>query len=114
MEWMWMIILADKGQEQKILNQEKNEWVRNILFALNLPNEIFNLNNEQFKEYLDNHEIEIWSYYNGYLDIYKQNKIIAQWKDVKFILIKNNKNPKKSYYEIHVNEWAQPLQKLEI
>lgn len=100
-----MIILANRGEESKIIEEEKDEWVGEILDALGIPE----VSNENAKEYLMSYGIEIWRHADGKIDIYKDDEIIAQWKNVEYVLIKD----KPSYYKIHIDAWAKPLQTLE-
>lgn len=102
-----MIVLANKGEEQKIVEEEKEEWIREVLSALGVPEEAFEL--EDIKEYLITANIEIWNNAGESIDIYKDEEIVAQWKGVEFVLIKD----KPLYYELHIDAWAGPLQNLE-
>ena len=107
-----MIILADRGNEQKIIEEEKQEWLVEVLLAMNVPAKVFELEANDMKNYLSTAEIEVWSGADGSLSVYKNEEIVAQWKMPKLVLIKDT--PKKWYYEIHTNAWARPLQKLEV
>jgi hypothetical protein len=107
-----MIILADRGNEQKIIDEEKQEWLTEVLLAMGVPAEAFELESHEIKNYLSGVEIEIWRNVDGTIDVYKSDEIVAQWKVPKLVLIKET--PRKWYYEIHINAWARPLQKLEV
>ncbi len=103
------IVLADKGDEQKIIAEEKEEWIYQVLMALGVPEEILiELNNNDIVGYLTSVEIEIFSNYDDTIDILREGKIVAQWKQPKLVLIKEGFN--KYYYKIHINEWALPFQ----
>lgn len=106
-----MKILADRGDERKIIQEEKEEWLADVLLAMEIPKELFDLNIEDMKEYLSTINVEIWENHDETLDIYKNDEIVAQWKKPKLILIKDKP---RWYYEIHINAWARPLQKLDI
>lgn len=106
-----MIVLADKGDEQNVIEEEKEEWLHEVLQALGVPVKAFDLDSNDFRQYLSNMNIEIWSNPEGELDIYQGETIIAQWKTPKFVLVKDKP---KWFYEIHLNAWARPLQKLDI
>lgn len=103
-----MIVLADRGDEQKVIEEEKQNWLIEVLLAINVPPEAFELEIEELKSYLITNGIEIWSNFDGTMDIYRNDDIIAQWKIPKLILIKETL--RKWYYEIHIDAWARPLQ----
>jgi hypothetical protein len=98
-----MLILANKGDERKVIEEEKEEWVLNVLSSLGVSNEIFNLEKGKLLEHLFSHHIEVWKNGEG-VDILKNDKIVAQWKKPE-IIIRKNKN--EFYCEIHLNEWTQ-------
>ena len=102
-------ILADKGDEQKIIAEEKEEWLYQVLMGLGVAEElIVDLNNEDLISYLTTLEIEIFDKYDDTIDIFRKDKIVAQWKKPKLTLVREGKN--KYYYEIKLNEWALPFQ----
>jgi hypothetical protein len=104
---MQLKILADKGDEQKVIEEEKAEWVFEVLLALDINEQAFELNMEDLRDHLKELGIEVWNKYDGSVDIYRDEKIIAQWKVPNLVLVKD---PKRWYYEIYVNNWALPLQ----
>jgi len=102
------IVLADRGEEQKIIKEEKEEWIYQVLMALGVAEDILlELNNEDLISYLTSLNIEIFDNYDDTIDIYRNGKIVAQWKEPKLILKKENKH---YHYEIHLDEWALPFQ----
>lgn len=107
-----MIVLADRGSEQGVIEEEKQEWLTEVLLALGVPTGAFELESDELRNYLSGIKIEVWNNVSGTLDVYKNNEIVAQWKIPQLVLIKETQ--KKWYYEIHINAWARPLQKLEI
>jgi hypothetical protein len=107
-----MLVLADRGDEQKVIEEERQEWLIEVLLALNVPAQAFELELEEMRDYLMSADIEVWHHADGTLDIYKDDEIVAQWNEPELILIKET--PKKWYYEIHINAWARPLQKLDL
>jgi hypothetical protein len=107
------IVLADRGDQNKIIEEEKQEWLTKVLVALGVREEAFNLDKSELVEYLSMAGIEVWSNHDGSLDIFRFDgkdgkKKVAQWKIPSLILIKDT--PRKWYYEIHINEWALPFQ----
>lgn len=107
-----MIVLADRGDEQNVIEEERQEWLSEVLLALDVPVDAFKLDIDDMRRYLASIEIEVWDNSDGTLDVYKGEDIVAQWKEPRMVLIKET--PKKWYYEIHLNSWARPLQKLDV
>lgn len=105
---MSSIILADRCDLQRIIKEEKKDWVYNVLIALGADKNIL-ASNEDISEYLSLLEIEVWDNISANtVDISRKGKLVAQWKIPKFKLVKEGKN--KFYYEIQLNEWALPFQ----
>lgn len=105
------VILCDRGDEYKVIEEEKEEWIRDVLIALGVDEKMFNtdIDETDFREYLDVREIEIWkNLTSGKVEIFRKDKLVAEWKSPKLVLIKDK--PNKLYYEISLNEWALPFQ----
>jgi hypothetical protein len=101
-----MIVLADRGEEQKVIEEERQDWLIEVLAALDVPPKAFELDEMELVQYLNSLEIEVWYNSDGTLDIYKNDEIIGQWKSPELFLIKDSP----MYYEIHINAWARPLE----
>lgn len=107
------IILADRGDQNKVIEEEKQEWLISVLLALGVRKEALDLDSHELVEYLSMAGIEVWNNHDGSLDVFRfdgedNKKIVAQWKVPDLVLIKDT--PRKWYYEIHLNEWALPFQ----
>lgn len=101
------IILCNRGEEYKIIYEEKEEWIYQVLLKLGIKEDILvDLDNENLISYLTSLDIEIFDNVDETIEIYKNFKLVAQWKIPRLVLRKENK---KLYYEIHLNEWALPL-----
>jgi hypothetical protein len=102
------IILANRGDEQKIIEEEKEEWIYQVLIALGIPEKILvDLDNEEVVEYIASRGIEVFTHLGiGKVEIWKDGQTIAEWREPKLIM----KKDKEYYYEIHLNEWALPFQ----
>jgi len=106
---MSSIILADRYDEQKIISEEKEIWVYNVLVALGADEDILSsIPKKDMAEYLTLLEMEVWDNVDSTIDIYRKGKLVAQWKIPKLKLIREGKN--KYYYEIQLDEWALPFQ----
>ena len=106
---MSSIILADRYDEQNIINEEKTIWVYDVLVALGADEDVLSsIEEDKMSEYLSILEMEVWNNFDGTVDIYRKGKLVAQWKVPKLKLIKEAKG--KYYYEIHLDEWALPFQ----
>lgn len=108
---MSIVILADRGDEQKIIIEEKEKWVNQVLLAIGIEETVLNnLPREEVVEYLNSQYIEVIDNLGEEsIDIFKNSKKIASWSSPKIILRKENN---KYFYEIHLKEWALPFQML--
>lgn len=104
-----MIILANRFEEGKVIEEERDMWVFNVLVALGADEDILSESDiEDLKEYLLMLGIEVEKYLgNCNVDIYNDSKLVAQWKQPDLVLKKDKEGV---YYEIRTNEWALPLQ----
>jgi hypothetical protein len=94
---MSSIILADRYDEQKVIEEEKTVWVFNVLVALGADEDILTeIKKEEMSEYLTLMGMEVWDNADGTVDIFRKEKLVAQWKTPKLKLIKESKN--KYYY----------------
>ncbi|MFA5048781.1 MAG: hypothetical protein WC516_07180 [Patescibacteria group bacterium] len=103
------IILVNRGNEQKVIVEEKEKWVYQVLFALGVAEEILvELSNREVVDFLNTVGIEIFDGLGeASIKIWKNEKLVAEWKAPKLIL---KKEKDEYYYEIHLNEWALPFQ----
>lgn len=102
------ILLADRGDERKIVDLERQKWLHEVLIALGADATTIEAGGMEAKDHLAAFELEVWESVDNTVDIHRRGKLIAQWKLPKFILIKETAD--KWYYEIHLNEWALPFQ----
>ncbi len=102
-------ILSDRGDERKIIEEEKTEWVKRVLVALGVNQSIIDDNEADHRLALSNINLEVWSKSDGTVEILRNGKLIAQWNQPKLVLVKEK--PGKYYYEIRLSEWALPFQK---
>lgn len=106
---MSVVILADKGDEQKIIAEEKAEWVFQELLAILIDFNIepkvaeemlVELANDELISYFTSLEVEIFNYAGGSVDIIKKGKTIAQWKIPKMTMrVEKNKGVLKDRIE---------------
>jgi hypothetical protein len=102
------ILLADRCDERRVVELEKQKWLHEVLVALGADATIVEAGEMEAKDHLAALELEVWENADGTIDIHRRGKFVAQWKQPKFILVKETAD--KWYYEIHTNEWAQPFQ----
>jgi hypothetical protein len=104
------VILADIEDHQKIIKEEKEEWIYQVLVALGVPESlIVDSSNEEIIGYLTAVEIEVFDHLGkDSVEISRAGKVVAEWKPPK--LMRKIGDDGKHYYEIHFNEWALPFQ----
>ena len=99
------IILVNTEDLTDTIEEEKSLWVNKVLVALGANKD--RLQDDDIKEYLMSIRLEVWSNLSeGTVDIYRDGKLVGQWKVPKLI----RRKEKEYYYEIHLNEWALPFQ----
>lgn len=102
------VILCNRGDEHEIIEEEKAFWIKDVLVAIGVDEEIVNKGGMDLKFYLDSHEIDVWqNLENGGVEIHRKDKLIAEWKYPRLVLKKDGRN---YFYEIKLNEWALPFQ----
>ena len=108
---MSTIILADRGEEGKIIEEEREEWVYQVLVALGVEEDVLVENsNEVVLEYCKSIGIEvIKNLGEDTISIFKNRNLVAEWKVPNLIF---KKEGKEYFYEIHLNEWALPFQQI--
>lgn len=100
------IILVNTEDLTDTVEEEKNSWVFKVLKAFGVNEE--RLKDDDVKEYLMSLKLEVWDNLSERtVDIFRDGKLVAQWKNPKLIKRKENNG---YYYEIHLNEWAVPFQ----
>lgn len=113
---MTQLILCDRGDEHQVIEEEKAAWIRDVLIAIGVDEEIIDDEDRMgFKTYCDANGIDVEeNLADGSVIISRtdmnsgQEKIIGEWKYPKLVMKKEAKN--KYYYEIRLNEWALPFQ----
>lgn len=99
-------ILVDKEDLTSTIEEEKQIWLTKVLTALGVNEK--RLEKDDVKEYLMGLQIEVWNNLaSGTIDIFKNSKMVAQWKAPRTVMRKEGKD---IYYEIYLNEWALPFQ----
>lgn len=94
-------MLVKRGQEQIKIEEEKQKWVIKTLSSLGISNDLLKSKNEQIIDYMFSYGIELLESTNGEINIYKNHKLVAEWKIPKLTLIKRNNE---QYYEIIFNK----------
>ena len=105
---MSTVLLADRCDEQRIIDLERQKWLHEILVALGADKATIEAGGMDAKDHLVALALEVWENADGTIDVKRGEKLVAQWKLPKLVLIKET--AEKWYYEIHLNEWAQPFQ----
>lgn len=103
-------LLAAKGNENKVITEEREEWVYQVLVALGISEDvIIELSNQELVSHLKTANIEVIdNFEKNSIEIFKKSKLVAEWKEPKLILKRENN---KYHYEIHTDAWALPFQK---
>ena len=117
------MILCNLSDANKVIEEARNEWIKDVLDSLGVSEEILQLTDiRQFRHEVANGlGIEVELKANGEVDVYKKRwndsyleelqgwlptkkeHLVAQWKEPKRVRRVENKDV---YYEIHLNEWT--------
>jgi|19_taG_2_1085344.scaffolds.fasta_scaffold08705_3 hypothetical protein len=119
-----MIILADKQEEMKAVDEERQAWLQKVLVALGANPDIIKKNTIEAKNHISSLGLDVVLKPEGEINIlrFDYEEIngetvekgcypVAQWLSPKYILkIEDGKK----FYEIHIEEWALPFQMLNL
>lgn len=112
-------ILCNLSDANTIIEEARQEWVREVLFNMGVDEDIIMIEDiYMFRNSMEELGIEITSYANDDVDIFKktwyddginqgwlppnESNLVAQWKAPERIKKIENGDV---YYEIHLNEW---------
>lgn len=112
-----VILLNYNENTKQVEEEEKARFVQNILGILNLPvgdlwNEDLTMSVEnriKYINFLSMYSIDIVDSIDGELEIYCEDKKIAQWEKPTYVLKKDPSqvNPRrKLFLEMHLNYWS--------
>ena len=103
---MKYIILASRGDESDVINEEKTHWVNSTLISLGVDKKIIEdieeIDRIDYMQYLQGLDFDVYDNYDGTVDIHKGEKIVAKWNKPTFTLVKEDGN---LYYEIEIDVW---------
>jgi hypothetical protein len=126
-------ILVDIGDEQSVIDEERQSWLRRVLVALGADEEIISENTMEAKRHLGELDLIVWRFSDGSLRVYrpqyevldieqekgaqqvpveKQQKLLAEWLPPKLVRVREGGG--REHYRITLREWALPFQMGEI
>ncbi|KKL28686.1 hypothetical protein LCGC14_2372650 [marine sediment metagenome] len=119
---MTEIILCNLSDANKIINEERLYWVNEVLDALSVPEETYDVSTiDEYRANMDELGIEVELRTSGDVDVYKKEwhegeteessgwlpptkeHLVAQWREPTRIRKVEGKDV---YYELHLNEWS--------
>ena len=97
-------ILADRTGYQEILENLKGEWIKEILIAIGMDDDFFDLPEDYQRDMLIHSDVYIEDYADiGACMITFEGKIIGEWLGPSFKLVEDDKG---LYYEITLESWS--------
>lgn len=104
------VILVDRHKAKDVENEEKAKWLRSILEQINVPLDnwpaIPSMDNlRKMRVLLKSLSIDIIDDSDEGLDVYWNDKLIAEWKRPRYVLRENKKerDPQfRFYFEMHL------------
>lgn len=117
-------IMVDVGDERKVIEEERQNWLRRVLIALGADETIISENTLEAKRHVSQLGLDVESHTDGSIDIVRLEtsmitasdgeipietgrRFVAQWLPPSLIRIKE---APKDYYIITLREWALPFQ----
>lgn len=126
-------ILVDVGDEQQVIDEERQNWLRRVLVALGADEQTIAGNTMEAKRHLGELDLIVWRYADGSLRVlrprYKvveveeesgiqqvpvesDQKLLAEWLPPKLVRVREGGG--REHYRVTLREWALPLQMGEI
>jgi len=120
-------ILADVGDERKIIEEERQNWLRRVLVALGADEKVISENTLEAKRHVSQLGLDVESHPDGSIDIARLElsfvkvpgeddkevpvetgrQLVAQWLPPQLVRIRE---ASKDHYMITLREWALPFQ----
>ena len=97
-------ILADRTGYHDILDELKGNWIEEILIAIGMEDDFFDLPEDYQREMLLQSDIYIEDYVDiGACMVIFEGQIIGEWLGPSFKLVEDDKG---LYYEITLESWS--------
>jgi hypothetical protein len=118
-------ILADAGDELRIIDEERQAWLRRVLVAFGADEVIIAENTLEAKRHVSQLGLDIEGHPDGSIDIARLEisvvvgkggeeipietgrKLVAQWLPPKLVRVRDRP---RDHYRITLREWALPFQ----
>jgi len=119
-------IMVDVGDERKVIEEERQNWLHRVLIALGADEEIISENTLEAKQHISQLGLDVETHSDGSIDIARLElsfvkvpgkegeipvetgrRFVAQWMLPQLVRIKEKP---KDYYIITLREWALPFQ----
>jgi hypothetical protein len=118
-------ILADAGDEARIMAEERQAWLRRVLVALGADEAAISENTLEAKRHVSGLGLDVEGHPNGSIDIVRLEistvlgedgkeapvetgrRLVAQWLPPSLIRVRDKP---RDYYRITLREWALPFQ----
>jgi hypothetical protein len=118
------IVLADAGDEMKIIDEERQAWLRRVLVALGADEAVILRNTLEAKRHVSGLGLDVETHPDGSVDIVRLEvatmsteegetavetgrKLVAQWLPPSLVRVRDRP---RDYYRITLREWALPFQ----
>ncbi len=105
------VILVNRSEATKVENEEKINWVMNVLETMGIPidnwlKEPTMDNLRQIRSDLRKLDIDIIDDSNGGIEIYFQGKLLGEWRRPNYVLkedVQERNRDYRYYLEMHLN-----------
>jgi len=106
---MEITILADRSGYNEAVNDEKVEWMNELLsyFGLDLSEVHRGDRPDLVEYYLDDNNIEIIDYPEmGAVKVLYKQELVGEWLGATEVILKEDAESNGLYYEIHIEYWS--------
>lgn len=118
-------VLADAGDESRVIGEERQAWLRRVLVALGADEGIVSENTLEAKRHVSSLGLDVEGHPDGSIDIARLDisvvageggkevpvetgrQLVAQWLPPKLVRVRDRP---RDYYRITLREWALPFQ----
>lgn len=122
-------ILVDVGDERKVIDEERQAWLRRVLVAFGADEKVISENTMAAKRHLAELDLLVWRYHDGSLRILRPRydaievetdegvrqvpmetgqKLVAEWLPPKLVRVREGGG--RQHYRVTLREWALPFQ----
>lgn len=106
---MYLTILVNRGDMRRAIDEEKANWIRDVLSYLGLdPGEFENDSRPDLVAmYLDEHDIDIVDYIEmDAVKVEQRGELVGEWLGPAKVTLREDEEDESLYYEVILEFWS--------